>query len=329
MKKSLYAGISVVSTALLMSLVACGDDSSSGSDSKTATPDFEVQTFDELGTCTKTAEGNVGFVKDDQTAYTCKSGEWMKADEKDSSKDNDSKDSDDDGGKTQSDDGGKTSADDDGDSSGDDSGAKVYCDINDGLWIVEKEGDDYRQFYEWTEDGDSINIYRMRVASDYKSADLCKQYASGGICEGGKHWQKFATNTVVIDDKTLKDIKAECTDEKDLEIKANASEPESSGSEAKENKCDFEKTDDTWVVEGNIAGMMDEKITYTWSGSTLTIVTETRTNMFMESACQESAAEEENAKCEGSILVTSEEETEDDADRDEWFETAKSSSFCG
>lgn len=51
--------------------------------------------------------------------------------------------------------------------------------------------------------------------------------------------------------------------------------------------------------------------------------------MFMESACQESAAEEENAKCEGSILVTSEEETEDDADRDEWFETAKSSSFCG
>ena len=321
MKKQLYVGISLVSASLLMSLAACGDDSSSGTDSKAVTPDFEVQTFDELGLCAKTAEGTVGFVKDDQASYTCKSGEWVKNDENSSSKDNDSKDSDNDGG--------KTSSSDDGDSSGNESGAKVYCDISDGLWIVEKEGDDYRQFYEWTEDGDSINIYRMRVASDYKSADLCKQYASGGICEGGKHWQKFATNTVVIDDKTLKDIKAECTDEKDLEIKANASEPESSSSEAKENKCDFEKTDNTWVVEGNIAGMMDEKITYTWSGSTLTIVTETRTNMFMESACQESAAEEENAKCEGSILVTSEEETEDDADRDEWFETAKSSSFCG
>ena len=118
MKKSLYAGISVVSTALLMSLVACGDDSSSGSDSKTATPDFEVQTFDELGLCAKTAEGTVGFVKDDQTAYTCKSGEWVKNDEKSSSKDEGSKDSDGDGGKTSADDdnGGKTqTGDDDGD----------------------------------------------------------------------------------------------------------------------------------------------------------------------------------------------------------------------
>ena len=106
MKKSLYAGISVVSTALLMSLVACGDDSSSGSDSKTATPDFEVQTFDELGLCAKTAEGTVGFVKDDQTAYTCKSGEWVKNDENSSSKDNDSKDSGDNGGKTQTGDNG-------------------------------------------------------------------------------------------------------------------------------------------------------------------------------------------------------------------------------
>lgn len=118
MKNSLYAGISVVSTALLMSLVACGDDSSSGTDSKTATPDFEVQTFDELGLCAKTAEGTVGFVKDDQTAYTCKSGEWVKNDEKSSSKDEGSKDSDGDGGKTSADDdnGGKTqTGDDDGD----------------------------------------------------------------------------------------------------------------------------------------------------------------------------------------------------------------------
>ena len=75
MKKKLYVGISLVSASLLMSLVACGDDSSSGSDSKTASPDFEVQTFDELGLCAKTAEGTVGFVKDDQASYTCKSGE--------------------------------------------------------------------------------------------------------------------------------------------------------------------------------------------------------------------------------------------------------------
>lgn len=114
MKKQLYVGISLVSTALLMSLAACGDDSSSGTDSKAATPDFEVQTFDELGLCAKTAEGTVGFVKDDQASYTCKSGEWVKNDENSSSKDDDSKDSDDDGGKTQSDDdSGKTSADDD------------------------------------------------------------------------------------------------------------------------------------------------------------------------------------------------------------------------
>ncbi len=117
MKKQLYVGISLVSASLLMSLVACGDDSSSGSDSKTATPDFEVQTFDELGLCAKTAEGTVGFVKDDQASYTCKSGEWVKNDEKSSSKDEDSKDSDGDGGKTSADDdnGGKTqTGDDDG-----------------------------------------------------------------------------------------------------------------------------------------------------------------------------------------------------------------------
>ncbi len=114
MKKSLHVGISAISTALLMSLVACGDDSSSGSDSKTATPDFEVQTFDELGLCAKTAEGTVGFVKDDQTSYTCKSGEWVKNDEKSSSKDEGSKDSDGDGGKTSADDdNGKTPADND------------------------------------------------------------------------------------------------------------------------------------------------------------------------------------------------------------------------
>ena len=321
MKKSLYAGISAVSTALLMALAACGDDSSSGTKAKT--PDLEVDNFEGLGLCTKTAEGTYAYVKDDNAYYTCEAGEWVKDGGKDSGKSGNSDN-------PTGDKGGKTpSGDNDGGSSGENDGAKVYCDISEGLWITETEGEDYRQFYEWTEDGDSIQIYRMRVASDYKSADLCKQYSNGGICEGGKHWQKFATNTVVIDDKTLKDIKAECTDEKDLKIKANATEPESSGSEAPENKCDFEKTDDTWVVEGNIAGIMDEKKTYTWSGSTLTIVTETRTNMFMESVCQESAAEEENAKCEGTILVTTEEETEDDADRDEWFEDAKSSSFCG
>lgn len=106
MKKQLNVGISLVSASLLMSLAACGDDSSSGTDSKAVTPDFEVQTFDELGLCAKTAEGTVGFVKDDKTSYTCKSGEWVKNDENSSSKDNDSKDSDDDGGKTQSDDSG-------------------------------------------------------------------------------------------------------------------------------------------------------------------------------------------------------------------------------
>ena len=127
MSKHLYAGISAVSTALLMTLAACGDDSSSGSDSKTATPDFEVQTFDELGICAKTAEGTVGFVKDDQTAYTCKSGEWVKDDGKDSSKD-DSKNSDDDGGKTPSgDEGSKTPSGDEGGKtpSGDNDGDKT------------------------------------------------------------------------------------------------------------------------------------------------------------------------------------------------------------
>jgi hypothetical protein len=102
MKKSLYAGISVVSTALLMSLVACGDDSSSGTDSKTVTPDFEVQTFDDLGTCTTTAEGNVGLVKDDNATYTCQSGEWVKDGGKDSGKSDDKKSEGDKGGKTPS-----------------------------------------------------------------------------------------------------------------------------------------------------------------------------------------------------------------------------------
>lgn len=119
MKKSLYAGISVVSTALLMSLVACGDDSSSGSDSKTATPDFEVQTFDDLGICAKTAEGTVGFVKDDQASYTCKSGEWVKDDGKDSGKSDDKKSEGDKGGKT-------PSGDNDGDSSGDNGDGTPY-----------------------------------------------------------------------------------------------------------------------------------------------------------------------------------------------------------
>jgi hypothetical protein len=117
MKKQLYVGISLVSASLLMSLAACGDDSSSGTDSKAVTPDFEVQTFDDLGICAKTAEGNVGFVKDDNATYTCKSGEWVKNDEKSSSKDEGSKDSDGDGGKTSADDdnGGKTqTGDDDG-----------------------------------------------------------------------------------------------------------------------------------------------------------------------------------------------------------------------
>ncbi|MBR2899594.1 MAG: hypothetical protein IKC23_08260 [Fibrobacter sp.] len=128
MKKQLYVGISLVSASLLMSLAACGDDSSSGTDSKAVTPDFEVQTFDDLGICAKTAEGTVGFVKDDQASYTCKSGEWVKNDENSSSKDNDSKDSDDDGGKTSSgDDSGKTSSDDDSGktSADDDNGDKT------------------------------------------------------------------------------------------------------------------------------------------------------------------------------------------------------------
>ena len=122
MKKSLYAGISVVSTALLMSLVACGDDSSSGTDSKTATPDFEVQTFDDLGICAKTAEGTVGFVKDDNATYTCEAGEWVKDGGKDSSKSGDS-----DGKNPSGDKDGKTpSGDNDGDSSGDNGDGTPY-----------------------------------------------------------------------------------------------------------------------------------------------------------------------------------------------------------
>ena len=101
MKKSLYAGISVVSTALLMSLVACGDDSSSGPDS------IEVKTFEDLGLCTKTAEGNIGYVKDDNAYYTCEAGEWVKDGGKDSGKSGDSDDpSGDKGGKTPSGDNG-------------------------------------------------------------------------------------------------------------------------------------------------------------------------------------------------------------------------------
>ena len=117
MKKQLNVGISLVSASLLMSLAACGDDSSSGTDSKAVTPDFEVQTFDELGLCAKTAEGTVGFVKDDKTSYTCKSGEWVKNDENSSSKDEGSKGSDDDSGKTSADDdnGDKTPSGDNGD----------------------------------------------------------------------------------------------------------------------------------------------------------------------------------------------------------------------
>lgn len=102
MNKRLYAGISAVSTALLMALAACGDDSSSGTDGKTVTPDFEVQTFDDLGTCTTTAEGNVGLVKDDNTTYTCQSGEWVKDGGKDSGKSDDKKSEGDKGGKTPS-----------------------------------------------------------------------------------------------------------------------------------------------------------------------------------------------------------------------------------
>ena len=136
MSKRLYAGISAISTALLMSLVACGDDSSSGTDSKTATPDFEVQTFDQLGICTKTAEGTVGLVKEDNTTYTCTSGEWVKDDGKDSGKSDDKNSKGDKGSKDDSkdsgDDSGKTpSGDNDGGSSGDE-GGKTPSGDNDG-----------------------------------------------------------------------------------------------------------------------------------------------------------------------------------------------------
>jgi hypothetical protein len=123
MKKSFYAGISAVSTALLMTFAACGDDSSSGTDSNTTTPDFEVQTFDELGLCTKPAEGTVGFVKDDQTSYTCQSGEWVKTDEIDSGKSDDKNSEGDKDGKTPSGDSdGGSSGDNDEGSSGDNGG---------------------------------------------------------------------------------------------------------------------------------------------------------------------------------------------------------------
>ena len=136
MSKRLYAGISAISTALLMSLVACGDDSSSGTDSKTATPDFEVQTFDELGLCTKPAEGTVGLVKDENVSYTCEAGEWVKDDGKDSGKSDDKNSKGDKGSKDDSkdsgDDSGKTpSGDNDGGSSGDE-GGKTPSGDNDG-----------------------------------------------------------------------------------------------------------------------------------------------------------------------------------------------------
>ena len=137
MSKRLYAGISAISTALLMSLVACGDDSSSGTDSKTVTPDFEVQTFDKLGICTTTAEGTVGLVKEDNTTYTCTSGEWVKNDGKDSGKSDDKNSEGDKGGKDDSkdsgDDSGKTPSDDnDGGSSGDKGGNTPSGDNSDG-----------------------------------------------------------------------------------------------------------------------------------------------------------------------------------------------------
>ena len=100
MKKSLYAGISVVSTALLMSLVACGDDSSSGTKAKT--PDLEVDNFEGLGLCTKTAEGTYAYVKDDNAYYTCEAGEWVKDGGKDSGKSGDKNSEGDKGGKTPS-----------------------------------------------------------------------------------------------------------------------------------------------------------------------------------------------------------------------------------
>lgn len=121
MKKSLYAGISVVSTALLMSLVACGDDSSSGTKAKT--PDLEVDNFEGLGLCTKTAEGTYAYVKDDNAYYTCEAGEWVKDGGKDSGKSGDSDNpSGDKGGKTPSGNdigSSNSSGDNDGDSSGD------------------------------------------------------------------------------------------------------------------------------------------------------------------------------------------------------------------
>ena len=133
MNKRLYAGISAVSTALLMTFAACGDDSSSGTDSKTTTPDFEVQTFDLLGICAKTAEGTVGYVKDDDATYTCQSGEWVKTDEKDSGKDDGSKDSGDDGKTSSGDDDGKASSgDNDEGSSGDDNGGNTQSDDDNG-----------------------------------------------------------------------------------------------------------------------------------------------------------------------------------------------------
>ena len=134
MSKHLYAGISAVSTALLMTLAACGDDSSSGTDSKTVTPDFEVQTFDDLGTCTTTAEGNVGLVKDDNTTYTCQSGEWVKDGGKDSGKSGDSDNpSGDNGGKTPSGDNDEgSSGDNGGKTPSGDEGSKTPSGDNDG-----------------------------------------------------------------------------------------------------------------------------------------------------------------------------------------------------
>ena len=67
-----------------MALAACGDDSSSGTKAKT--PDLEVDNFEGLGLCTKTAEGTYAYVKDDNAYYTCEAGEWVKDGGKDSGK---------------------------------------------------------------------------------------------------------------------------------------------------------------------------------------------------------------------------------------------------
>lgn len=128
MSKHLYAGISAVSTALLMALAACGDDSSSGTKAKT--PDLEVDNFEGLGLCTKTAEGTYAYVKDDNAYYTCEAGEWVKDGGKDSGKSGNSDNpSGDKGGKTPSGDdigSSNSSGGNGGDSSGDNGDGTPY-----------------------------------------------------------------------------------------------------------------------------------------------------------------------------------------------------------